>query len=445
MSNTESLVQENINPKIAYLGSIRINGIKPFITEQKISFTNQDNKPAKWTVILGENNTGKTSLLKTIADLAAVKAPFEQVDDSVKLVPFNLVRSIENNTSANINPPEDFSVFCNILILENESKNYINHNNFSIYNNLSTSQEDSLMQWGFSKHLWKAAQIKDLEHFKIFSYGINRKMGKNNLSDIEFKDKYNIFSNDIDLINAEEWLLQTDYAVKNGSKNAVERLDKIKAFLISGVLPGVKDFKFTTNEELKNYVELLTDYGWTKISDLGYGYQTSIAWLVDLAKKMFDRYPKSENPLAEPAIVLVDELDLHLHPQWQREIIQFLDKQFPNTQFIVTTHSPIIIQSAENINLVLLVREENHTVIKQQEFHTFKGWTVEEILNEMMGLGDKTQSDFYLKLIDEFDKALDEDNYEMAQKAYAELDIILHPASSQRKLLKIQMASLSPH
>ncbi len=103
-----------------------------------------------------------------------------------------------------------------------------------------------------------------------------------------------------------------------------------------------------------------------------------------------------ENPLAEPAIVLVDEIDLHLHPEWQRKIIQFLTAQFPNTQFIASSHSPLIVQSADNINLVLLEKQGDHVTIRQPNLTTYQGWTIEEILNELMNLGEKTLSDNYL-------------------------------------------------
>lgn len=53
---------------------------------------------------------------------------------------------------------------------------------------------------------------------------------------------------------------------------------------------------------------------------------------------MVDRHPDSPNPLAEPAVVLVDEINLHLH-RWQRTLIGFLTERFPNTQFIATAHS----------------------------------------------------------------------------------------------------------
>jgi predicted ATP-binding protein involved in virulence len=58
--------------------------------------------------------------------------------------------------------------------------------------------------------------------------------------------------------------------------------------------------------------------------------------------------PQMTNPLEAPAIVLIDEIDLHLHPEWQRRVIGDLLSAFPNTQFVLTTHSPYIVASVNN-------------------------------------------------------------------------------------------------
>jgi predicted ATP-binding protein involved in virulence len=167
-----------------------------------------------------------------------------------------------------------------------------------------------------------------------------------------------------------------------------------------------------------------------------------MAWLADFMKRMFERYPESENPIAEPAIVLLDEIDLHLHPDWQRKIIGFLSHHFPATQFIVTAHSPLIVQSADNVNVVLLEKEADRVKIHQPQIKTFKGWTVEEILSELMGLGEKTLSDSYLSLLKDFEEGLETENYDKAQKSYDDLIQILHPQSTQRKLLRMQLSAL---
>ena len=99
------------------------------------------------------------------------------------------------------------------------------------------------------------------------------------------------------------------------------------------------------------------------MSALSLGYRTIAGWVMDLAWRFLDRYPDSPNPLAEPGIVFIDEIDLHLHPLWQREIISVLSSLFPATQFIATSHSPLIVQAPETANLVLLQKRDDNVEI----------------------------------------------------------------------------------
>jgi len=218
-------------------------------------------------------------------------------------------------------------------------------------------------------------------------------MGETSLSEKAEDDPFaSLFSDRVELLNAEEWLLQADYAARAGSnaatrKRAEKRRDEIKDILIN-LLPDVDDIKFgqITEEQPKPRVEVKTPYGWVSIKDLSLGYKTLIAWMVDLASRMFTRYPDSPNPLAEPAVVLVDEIDLHLHPKWQRSLMSYLSERFPNTQFIATAHSPLVVQAASDANVALLRREGDHVRI-DNNVKDIHGWRVDQILtSDLFGL-----------------------------------------------------------
>jgi hypothetical protein len=85
--------------------------------------------------------------------------------------------------------------------------------------------------------------------------------------------------------------------------------------------------------------------------------------VADLAARMAEANPKMNDPLNTSGIVLIDEVDLHLHPRWQREILIKLTKVFPNLQFIVSTHSPVIVvgaaEIAQVVNLNTINDDEN--------------------------------------------------------------------------------------
>ena len=87
---------------------------------------------------------------------------------------------------------------------------------------------------------------------------------------------------------------------------------------------------------------------WFNITQLSDGYKTLLGMVIDLSARMAMANPHLDDPLAAEAIVMIDELDLHLHPQWQQRIAGDLLKAFPNSQFIVSTHSPYIVEAVNN-------------------------------------------------------------------------------------------------
>jgi predicted ATP-binding protein involved in virulence len=133
-----------------------------------------------------------------------------------------------------------------------------------------------------------------------------------------------------------------------------------------------------------HFVVLFETETGTKIPflNLGTAYKSLITWVLDLAYRMFVRYPESAHPLEEPAIVLVDELDAHLHLESQRRVVGFLRKVFPKTQFIATAQNPFLLQDCPYANLMILKKEANSDLvnIRQLSNTSFEGWKIEEIL-----------------------------------------------------------------
>ena len=91
------------------------------------------------------------------------------------------------------------------------------------------------------------------------------------------------------------------------------------------------------------------------VSQMSDGEKCTLALLGDLARRLALANPMKENPLLGEGIVLIDEVELHMHPSWQRKVLYTLKETFPNIQFIVTTHSPIILSEAdENYNVFFM-------------------------------------------------------------------------------------------
>lgn len=95
---------------------------------------------------------------------------------------------------------------------------------------------------------------------------------------------------------------------------------------------------------------IVTENGETlELSQLSDGYKIMIGLAIDLSRRMAAGNPDMVNPLESPAIVLIDEVDLHLHPAWQQRVVSDLLRCFPNTQFILTTHSSVVVEGINNL------------------------------------------------------------------------------------------------
>lgn len=89
-------------------------------------------------------------------------------------------------------------------------------------------------------------------------------------------------------------------------------------------------------------------------SQLSSGFRAMVALAMDLARRMADLNPMMQDPLESPGVVLIDEIDLHLHPRWQQLVIKGLLDAFPNIQFILTTHSPQVLSTLRENNVIKL-------------------------------------------------------------------------------------------
>ena len=123
------------------------------------------------------------------------------------------------------------------------------------------------------------------------------------------------------------------------------------------------------------------------IEQLSDGEQCLLALIGDLARRMAIANPGLGNPLDGTGIILIDEVELHLHPQWQRMIIPRLTKVFPNCQFIVTTHSPQVISDLKPESLHVL--ESTSTGISAKHPSVSLGRDSNYILEELMGTSER--------------------------------------------------------
>jgi hypothetical protein len=204
-----------------------------------------------------------------------------------------------------------------------------------------------------------AAISHSARNYFTVGYGASRRLPQNSSSpgfapEVFVKPRARgvgtLFSGEAVLNALDTWAMDLDYR-KSGSG-----LETVKAAL-ADLLPGVSLSRIDRRNR-----ELLFDTqdGELPLGQLSDGYQNMAAWCGDLLYRITETYEDYKNPLSARGLLLIDEVDLHLHPVWQRRLRQFLDAKLPNFQIVATTHSPLTAQQAGEDELYFLRRPDPH-------------------------------------------------------------------------------------
>jgi len=161
------------------------------------------------------------------------------------------------------------------------------------------------------------------------------------------------------------------------------------------------------------------------VEQLSDGEKCTIALIGDLARRLSLANPAEKNPLLGEGVVLIDEIELHMHPAWQREILSKLKKIFPNIQFIITTHSPQVLGETGE-DFILFSLENANNALEYTITGPLIGWDSNYILNDYMGttsLNLKTK-----ELIASMYKDYEKGNYQTAGKKAGKLEQLTNAA-----------------
>ncbi|HBP53057.1 MAG TPA: hypothetical protein DD643_01300 [Synechococcus sp. UBA8638] len=137
------------------------------------------------------------------------------------------------------------------------------------------------------------------------------------------------------------------------------------------------------------------------IDQLSGGYRIMLALAADLARRMAQGNPHLEDPLQSEAVVLIDEVELHLHPSWQQRVLADLTRTFPNTQFIVSTHSPQVLTTVKPEHVVELWWEQGEIVAGSVGAPTY-GAKAGDVLATVMGVKERPDGNEFVKKLAQY-------------------------------------------
>ena len=353
----------------------------------------------KNTVIFGVNGTGKTSILK-----------------SINLLYANIINQIVNRKELkqNLNIELDDIKYGKTqtkleadFFIENQ---LISYNRTMIRKSGKRSQDLESLKILASIFQDKYMSDEKQENIPIFvNYGTNRLVLDIPIR-IRTKHQFDIYAafdkaieNRIDFRTFFEWFRnQEDYEneckVQNADLQFTDKaLDSVKKAMLV-MLDGCTNLRVARKPRLemkvdKNGVGL-------NVSQLSDGEKCTMALFGDLARRLTIANPNLDNPLLGEGVVLIDEIELHMHPFWQRNVVGKLRETFPNIQFIITPHSPIVVSEIDDeFNIYFLQNKEASSEVI--EFKRLDGFDANYILEEFMGtksMNSKTEtliSDIY--------------------------------------------------
>lgn len=354
------------------------------IDSMKLSFDNEDEKDPirQWTIVLGENGTGKSSILKAIALVIIGRDALAELigkpDDWIKY------------------GKDHCEITAIIVTKENEKRDIrlrINRGD-SLSEVLKINEESLQSIDGAIEHATR--------NYFIVGYGATRKLSDTSRQSLKqdfyqydrAKSVATLFNSDASLHSLESWAMDLDYRKEEGGLNTIKQaLDKF--------LPGVK---FHEIDKENRQLLFKTDDGIVPLSMLSDGYKNMAGWLADLLYRITNSFEDYETALEARGLLLLDELELHLHPAWQKELISFINRLLPHFQVISTTHSPLTAQQAGEGELIYLEREEEGIAANQFEGSPRKLLLHQLLTSDVFGLS--TDESVYVEELKEEYKTL---------------------------------------
>lgn len=371
----------------------------------------------KSTVIFGINGTGKSSVLK-----------------SINLLYTNIINQIVNRKELKQNYTlklEDIkygqkeATIAACIDFGQEQKSYYRK---MVRSTGKKSQDNTSLKEIADIFHEKYISDEEQNNISIFvNYGTNRLVLDIPLR-IRTHHSFDIYSafekaieNRIDFRTFFEWYrnqedYENEHKIATGNLNYQDRALVAVRTAIMSMLDDCSNLRVARRPRL----EMKIDKGniSLNVSQMSDGEKCTMALLGDLARRLSLANPTLDNPLLGEGIVLIDEIELHMHPSWQRKILGVLKKTFPNIQFIVTTHSPVILSEAdEDYNVFFMKRENDEIEVKQVQ--QMNGYDANAVLEQFMGthsVNPETE-----QFIESIYEAIEQGEYSAAEKKIARL------------------------
>lgn len=333
-----------------WVEEIVLDNIKCF--ERQSIKLGSKNAPYPWITLLGENGTGKSTVLQSLALLLAgpegatqLLKPIGWLKDGRKPGKMTIrMHQSDSDPGKYGGIKKERTAFQYTFYVTGDEKLTINNKVFT-ESVITMDTNSKTIPW-----LRENALLPKGNGWFGAGYGAFRRLTRKNrmlVPSLQQPLRYTNFSSqfveDDPLEAFETWLVYLDYQISKSEDELAKKQMEWGINAINSLLPEGNKF-----DSIDKHGRIWFRTGNTKSSTIALsdGFRSIMALAGDLVWRMIEAFPNSDNPLHEQGVVLIDELDIHLHPTWQREIAGLLRNTFPNIQFIMATHSPLVAAGA---------------------------------------------------------------------------------------------------
>ena len=393
----------------------------------------------RFTVLTGENGKGKTTVLDAIAVMLGTCFKNSKIRAGQSVLRKTDARSVMHEKGGQVYFEDRHSIDGKVtydhVYIEAEA---VIHNNNVIWRRFVGTTA-----WGVPDvNLIKNALAYDTSLPLLLYYGSGRLWTVQQTITTEKPgsrlDAYqNCLNPKSDQKAFEKWFKSLSYAELQKHQK-LPALDAVKQAVLT-CIPDAEEFYFDTLQD--QILIKLKHEGYVPFNNLSDGYRNIIAMVADIAYRAVRLNPHLENEAAKQTegIVLIDEIDMHLHPKWQRQIVRDLQQAFPKLQFIATTHSPFILQSLEpgeviDLNRTPLLSEIENVptgIAAPGPADQYSNRSIEDIVEDVMGVAVPQRSERYQQM------------YEAAKKYYQVLQQAEDANPDLQQSLKKKLDELS--
>jgi len=239
----------------------------------------------------------------------------------------------------------------------------------------------------------------------VIAYGASRLQlqGSESMAEERLRKNsiYNIFKTDAPLLNIEEWLT-------NKLINDEDEFVQAILSVLSSLMPNIDRIEYKKDKEKGYRFEYQYEIGTNTTEELSAGHKNILGLFGDMLIRLFDSNPEATTIKELKGIVLIDELEAHLHPSWQRKLPVLLTEYFPNVQFIVSTHTPMTLLGLPNdIALLHISKGDQKASIKEVELD-IQNMTPQQLLTSPL-FGLETIRSLYSESLEDLETA---ENYQ---------------------------------